>query len=396
MSIDPFLLVFALLGGILASLLPGLHPNSISTILTPWLGSSEAWPLVLVALLGVRLALQFLPSILVSTPVGQTEIGLLPGARMMREGRGLEAVAVCAWATALSVGLALLLSPLLLPILPALFAAVKPWTGYLLVLAAGTLILAEREIKKAGLALVVFLMAGALGAMALNLPLNDPLFALFVGFFTMPALLMGEEREAVGKKQQPQKSMGAVGKDILPFILLGVVFGGLSDLLPGLSTPAQVATLATLAVPLSAPAHFLALVASIEASHTTFAFTSAASTGIARVGVVAMIGQIEPITEAQLPVLLGVFAIAAAVGTGALLVVGKWLMPRWHMLDWKSMSWLLALYLLVMTGLLDGWLGLLVLGMASGLGVLAWRLGVRRTHVMGSLIVPSILHAFGM
>ncbi|VVB57318.1 Tripartite tricarboxylate transporter TctA family protein [uncultured archaeon] len=407
MFIDPLWLAASLIFGIAAGLLPGLHPNSIGAILTPWLGNWESWPLALVVLLGVRLALQFLPSILVGTPAGQTELGMLPGQRMMREGRGLEALAVCGWSVVLAVALALVLSPLLMPILPALFAAVKPWSGYLLVLASAALMLAEiKDGKESGwlgrwrgpaLALFVFLLAAALGWLTLNLPLTDPLFALFVGFFTMPALLSGEEQKAAEKKQQKegQENPAFVVRELLPFILLGVLLGGLSDLLPGLSTPAQVATLATLAVPLAQPAHFLALVASIEASHTTFAFASAASTGIARVGVVAMVGQMQPITPADLPALWGAFAVAAAVGAGALLWIGRWLMPRWHALDWKTLGGLLGLYLAAMVFWLDGAMGLLVMALASAIGMLPVLWGVKRTQVMGSLIGPAILHAFG-
>ena len=407
MSIDPFVLFLSLMFGIGTSLLPGLHPNSIGAILTPWLGNWEAWPLALVALLGVRLGLQFLLSIFLGTPAGQTEIGMLPGQRMMREGRGLEALAVCAWSVLLAVALALLLSPLLMPILPALFAAVKPWTGYLLVLASAALMLAEMREgsgllgrwRRPILALLVFLLAGALGALALGLPLNDPLFALFVGFFTMPMLLAGEEGKAAMEKTQneaPHKPASLLAMDLLPFVLLGVLLGGLSDLLPGLSTPTQMATLATLAVPLAQPAHFLALVASVEASHTTFAFASAASTGIARVGVVAMVGQMQPITPLDLPALWGTFAVSAAAGAGALVFLGGWLLRKWHLLDWKTLSVLLGVYLAGMVFLLDGWMGLLVLALATAIGMLPVLWGVRRTQVMGALILPAILHAFGM
>ena len=305
----------------------------------------------------------------------------------------MEALVICAWSVMLAVALALLLSPFVMPILPALFAAIKPWTGYLLVLASATLILAEREWKRVGLALGVFLLAGALGWITLNLPLNDPLFALFVGFFTMPALLVHEGQGKAGKKK---KSMALVLMDILPFVLLGVLLGGLSDLLPGLSTPAQMATLATMAVPLTQPAHFLALVASIEASHTTFAFASSASAGISRVGVVAMIQQNAAITPLDLPPLWGTFAIAAAIGAGVLVYLGGWLIPRWHLLDWHKLSLLLGVYLAGMIFLLDGWMGLLVLALASAIGILPSMWGVKRTQVMGALIVPAIGHAFGM
>lgn len=406
MAAEPIIVIFSLFAGILISLLPGLHPNSVGAILSPWLGENNAWSIVLVILLGVRLPLQFLPSILVSTPAGQTGIGMLPGARMMREGRGMEAIAICAWAVVLGVGISLLIIPFALPMLPALFAAIKPYVGYLLLAAASALIFSEGG-EKSYYALFVFLLAGALGWLALNLPMSDPLFCLFVGFFTMPALLLGEGKiEAVEQQMKPKSKAKKSCKNcwldfgipnisfmIFPFILLGVILGGLADLLPGMSTPAQIATLATLAVPMRAAEQFLALIASIEASHTAFAFASAASSGVARIGVVAMIEQQSPISAAQLPTLLGAFSLSVAIGAGALVLIGRWIMPRWHIINWDALGILLALYLLIMVFLLDGVLGLLVFGIATAIGTLAWKFEIKRTHVMGSLILPAIIYS---
>ena len=387
--LPPFLLL-----GILISMLPGLHPNSIGAILNPWLSSWSDWPFALVALLGVRMAMQFLPSILVGTPSGETGLGLLPGARMMKEGRGLEALMVCAAAVVIATLAALLLSPFLLPLFPALFASIKPWTGYLLILASAVLIFSEGDAKKAACALMIFTLAAGLGLLTLNLPLLDPLFCLFVGFFTLPALLAPDS--AVRARQKQTKSFPAIALGLLPFIALGILLGGLSDLLPGLSTPAQVATFATLVVPLSVPSQFLALVASIEASHTAFAFSSAASVGIARVGVVAMANQMTPVSISSLPTYLGLYTLSVGVGAAALLFVGRWLIPRWGKLDWPALSRLIGLYLILMVLLNDGLLGLIVLACASAIGLLARRLEVRRTHVMGALIGPAMLNAFGL
>jgi len=394
LCIDFALFIPVYLFGIFASLLPGLHPNSIGALLNPWLSSWPDWPFMLVALLGIRIALQFLPSILVGTPAGETGLGMLPGARMMKEGRGLEALMICACAVVIATLAALALSPFLLPLFPSLFMIIKPWVGYLLVIASAVLICSEGEVKKAGYALLIFALAAALGLLTLNLTLLDPLFCLFVGFFTLPMLF--SPHRLVKPRQKKTDSFPSVSLSLLPFIALGLCLGGLSDLLPGLSTPSQVAAIATLIVPLSAPAHYLALVASIEASHTAFAFSSAASAGVARVGVVAMAEQMTPISMQSLPVYLGTYALSVGIGAAALLILGRWLIPRWSKLDWPALSRLIGLYLILIILLNDGLLGLIVLACATLLGLLTLRLSVRRTHVMGALIGPAILNAFGL
>jgi putative membrane protein len=257
------------------------------------------------------------------------------------------------------------------------------------------LLAAERAAKRIWLAAVVFVLAGALGAVTWNLPLLDPLFALFVGFFTMPALLHGE---GIGKGDEgvKQKTERLHIRPLLPYILLGVVLGGLADLLPGMSTPAQIAVFAALLLPLDQPALFLALVAAIEASHTAFALTSSASVGVARVGVIAMVAQNAPIRPEDLPMLMGVFALAVGVGALALLWLGKRVMRHWQKIDWTTMGRILAAYLVFVIWLNDGWLGLAALSTATAIGMLPAAWGVRRTHVMGALILPAMAHAFGM
>ena len=395
MDIGPLVLLPALLAGIITSLLPGFHPNSIGAILNPWLSSDSAWPLVLVAMLGVRMALQFLPSILLGVPEGDTQISLLPGQRMRKEGRGLQAVAICAFSVVAATAAALLLSPFLMPFLPSLFAAVKPWTGYLLLVAVAALLMAERDSRRIALAAAVFVLAGALGLVTWNLPLLDPLFALFVGFFTMPVLLHGE---GIGKEDDgvAQKEGQLHIRPLLPYILLGVVLGGLADLLPGMPTPAQIAVFAALLVPVDEPAFFLALVAAIEASHTAFALTSSATAGVSRVGAIAMVAQNSPIRPEDLPVLMGVFALSVGVGALALLWLGKKVMGHWQTIDWTVLARLLACYLVFVIWLNDGWLGLAALATATAIGMLPAAWGVRRTHVMGALILPAMAHAFGM
>ncbi len=411
-------LVLALVLGLLAGLLPGLHPNSVGAILINALGNDPVLPFVLVFMLGMHSVLEFLPSIFLGVPDADTEISVLPGRRMFLEGKATEAMLICAVSAVLAAGGALLLSPMTMAVLPAIFVAVKPWTGWLLVAAVAALLLSEwkREknkndmaaqsevllgkIKHVGLALLVFVLAGALGSMALNGPMPDPLFALFVGFFTMPTLLgTGEEAKADGAggpaeiRQQP---VHLLKLDFLPFVLVGLVLGGLADLLPGISTPAQIAVFASLLVPVEDARHFIALVAAIAASHAAFALTAAASIGVTRVGAVALANSVMPIRAGDLPLLMGAFALAVGLGALVMMGLGQKLARYWKEIDLKMLGRLLAVYLVCAVGLTDGWMGLAVLATATAIGVLPLLWGVRRTHVMGAIIGPSLLHAFGI
>ena len=218
----------------------------------------------------------------------------------------------------------------------------------------------------------------------------------------MPTLLHGDRIGGDGgeDKRGGKKRSGQPGNvffhPLLPYILLGVCLGGLADLLPGMSTPAQIAVFAAVLLPLGEPAAFLALVASIEASHTAFALTSSATVGVARVGVVAMVASISPIRPESLPLLMGMFALSVGVGALALLWIGKRAMAHWSSIDWTMLARLLSVYLVLAIFLNDGLPGVIVLASATAIGMLPGAWHVRRTHVMGALILPAMLHAFGM
>ncbi len=239
----------------------------------------------------------------------------------------------------------------------------------------------------------MFILAWALGQIALNMALGDPLFPLFVGFFTMPMLLAPAGRVHDAPAQTEPRG---VGMDILPFILMGILFGALADLLPGISTPAQIALFVSLFISVREAGHFLALVASIEASHSVFALTSAAAVGVARVGTVAMAQAAVPITPPVLPSFFGAFLLSVALGALAAIFTGRLISRHWHSFDWRAFSTLIAAYLVFMVWLNAGLAGLAVLATASAIGALPILWNVRRTQVMGSLIGPSMTYAFGL
>ncbi|MFH1095520.1 MAG: tripartite tricarboxylate transporter permease [Candidatus Micrarchaeota archaeon] len=392
MPISPLILSASLLFSLAVGLLPGLHPNSIGAILGNFLAGPGDWPFFLIILLGGRMVLQFLPSIFLGIPDGEIQATVLPGQRMFMQGRAGEAMLICAFSAVAATLAAVFLSPFLLPFLPAAFSSVKPFTGPILLLAALISILVEKDDEKRVKSAVVFSLAWALGQIVLGMAMVDPLFPLFVGFFTMPMLL-----SPVGqvKEPPPQTKPLGVGIDILPCLLLGVLLGALADLLPGISTPAQIALFASLFISIQEARHFLALVASIEASHSVFALTSSAAVGVARVGAVAMAQAATPITPSVLPSFLGAFLLSVALSALAAIFIAQEIAKHWHSIDWHAFSALIAAYLILMVLLNGGPAGLAVLVTASAIGALPILWGVRRTQVMGSLVGPSMVYAFG-
>lgn len=378
-------LVFALFAGFL----PGMHPNSIGAIMVEMFGAAQWLPVALMLLLGAHISCEFFASIFMGVPDSETEVSALPGVRMMMDGRGREAAMVVAFSVVAATVAAIALTPVANVTMPMLMEIIEPNTHIILIFAAMLLIGVERKIGRMAKALVIFALAVALGQLAFSLQIRDALFPMFVGFFTIPGIMLSSHGKMIDVKQQEAKL--AIDADLLIPIAVGVLLGGLADLLPGISTPAQIAVFATLLIPIDDAKRFMALASSIAASHAVFAITAASSIGKARVGAVALANGIEPINNANVAVLMFAFALAVGAGAFVLLVASKWAAKHIKDIDFDSAGKLLAAYLVAAVFLVSGLPGILILLTATSIGCLPILWGVRRTHVMGGIIGPSVV-----
>ena len=90
--------------GIFSGLMPGIHSNTISSVLSTLPIPPEMFGYLIVAVLGAHLLFQFLPSIFLSIPDDTVVASVLPGHRLALAGRGREAVTICAASTLAAAG----------------------------------------------------------------------------------------------------------------------------------------------------------------------------------------------------------------------------------------------------------------------------------------------------
>ena len=268
------------------------------------------------------------------------------------------------------------------------YAAINPHTGAILIAASLFLLASEREIGRILLAAFVFLLAGALGAATMQAGVEDSLFPAFSGLFAASGILLS----FTSKKSVPPQEGGKTKLDFIWYVAAGVLLGALSDLLPGMAAPAQIAIFASVFIVSDDARKFLALIASIAASHAVFAFAALVSIGKAREGALAVLNGVAPVNAGDLPVLAGVLLLSIGVSAFLLLRLAKHA-DRLQKFGMKSVNLGILAYLLCAVAIISGGEGLLVFATATAIGLLPPLLGIRRTHVMGLIIVPSILLA---
>lgn len=377
------LIILALFLGLLTGLIPGLHPNTLTSVLLSLNIVSPDLPFAIIAMFAVHSIIAYIPSIFLGIPDSTVVLSVLPGHRMAMKGKGLEALTVMVVSAIFAVLICITLFPVSQALYPIVFPAIQPYLFHILIIASSILVLRSRNPLGA---LLIFILAGVIGKQAFSLGLPDPFLPLFTGMFAMAAIFTYSNA-----KLPEQKLPKRIDLSILKFAALGVFLGWIADLLPGISSPAQVAAFASIMIPFTGVA-YLATIASIGVSESVFAFSTASTLGKARIGAIAEASSITPIQDALLPY-LSVFIIGIAFAC-ILVYIFRPKIGEISKINFSIMNTMLAIYLILIIFLIDSLPGLMLFFVATALGYLCIRMNVERTILMGSIIVPTILILF--
>lgn len=368
--------------GILSGLIPGLHSNTIISILSSFGFTPEDLSLIILAVFPIHMIVSFIPSIFFGIPEQGTVVAVLPGQRMVLEGKGLTALKIVLFSSLFAALLSVALFYPSLIAFPIIYSTIRPYIGPILLVFSVLFLLRTRNIL---LSAFIFLTAGLLGLYSLNAGLTDGFLPLFSGMFAMGAILNYKKSKLPAQKDEP------IDGSFLKFTVLGVIVGFAADLLPGIGSPSQVATFLTIFLPMNTLG-YLAAISSISMSEAVFSFATSASIDKSRMGATAMLAEHLPIAD-NLVFVLVVFLLSIAIAAAIVYALRKHI-GKLARLDFSRFNLLLAAYLVAIVFILDGFIGLVILTLASVLGFITVRLGVERTTLMGAIVVPTLLLLF--
>jgi TctA family transporter len=369
-------------------LAPLAHTNLALELLPPPSGPPGAVYSAAVAF--SHASFEALPAVFLGVPSAAFAAGALPAHALALQGRGREALELTLNSLASSALLALALAPLSLALVPALYPLVRPHTPLLLLGLVLALAATEGRPRAALASLLVFALSGLLGVLALATPLvrGDALFALLTGLFGLPALL-----GALGTRTAPVPGAPDGGtRPPLRWLLAGVLAGALSGLVPAVSGT-MLSALLFLALE-GSPRAFLAVNASLAGSRLLYDALATQTLGKARSGAAAAFAAGLPPGDSP-----GV-ALALAGGVAALLLAAALAravaVPFARLAQGRDTAALSHAGVFAAALLAVAWRagpeGLLVAAAGAAIGALPLLLGVKRSHAMGCLVLPSVLH----
>lgn len=398
-STDPSILLVAyvvtgLAAGTASGLTPGLHANNFALVLA---GIAPALPGPRLAVGAAMLAagvvhtfLDIVPALALGVPDAAMAASALPGHKLVLAGRGREALVLSALGSGLAVILAV---PLAIPITEAMVAAYPTIRAHLPIVLAGVvvfLLATEPTIRRALVGAIAFLASAALGAVVLPaglsgpLPVGGPLAPLFAGLFGAPILLDAMDGDGVPPQEDAKLQLSR--GDLSVTALAGTGAGALVGYLPGVSA-AVAAVIALPAVPGRSGARgFIVATSGANTATAVFALFALVALGTPRTGVLIAVSSID--APLNLPVLLAVVAVGAAVGFTLVLTIGGRYLSVVGSVDPRRLSVAVIGLLIALSFLLAGPVGVLAFFAATVIGLIPQRAGARRVHLMGVLIGP--------
>jgi len=380
-------------------LIPGVHINLVSIILLSSSGYllGFATPLSLaIFIISMSVTHSFLdsiPSIFLGAPDAAQALSVLPGHRMLLEGKGFEAVKLTVIGSMLCLILTIFFIPIMIPILPAIYEFIKPYIGWILVFVVTYMILKTRGLNNKIWSAFVFFFAGALGIVVLNFPnLDQPLFPMLSGMFGVSTLLLSLTAKVNVPIQVIEETIVISKLRMIKALIAAVFSGSLTGIFPGLGA-AQAAIIAIQMVGNIGMHAFMILIGGINTVNFIFSLATLYAIEKARNGAVIVVMEIlKDVNVWQLTVLLASVLIAGSIATFLALKIAKGFAKVITKLNYNYMCYSVIGLIFVMVGFFSGWWGLLILVISTGVGIIPAVVGVGRNNAMGCLMLPVILY----
>lgn len=404
MLIEIILFLFlGLVAGTITGLVPGIHINLVGVTLVALSASilSSISPIYItvfiVSMAITHTFIDFIPSIFLGCPDTDTELSILPGHELLKQGKGYEAIMLTAYGSLAAVfGLVLIVFPS--KILIDLFYGFLT-KGYvmpaLLSIVAISLILLEKQKLQA---ILVFILTGALGFIVLNLNVKEPLLPLLSGLFGASMLITSMKTKVKIPKQKIDKDsvkLKKIKKPLISAFIGSLIASPISSFLPGLGS-GQAAVIGNL-ISKSDRRGFLILLGSTNTLVMGFSFVAFYFISRTRTGAATAIAEI--VGNFSIEILILILITILISGTIAFFLT-KFLAEKmskiFTKINYTKLSLIVLIFLSFLILIVSKPIGLLILITSTITGIYCISFNVKRTNMMGCLLIPTIIFYLGI
>ena len=396
--------------GTITGMIPGIHVNTAgailfasSTFLLTFL-SPEFLCVIMVAMSIAHALIEFVPSMLLGVPQEGTATSILPGHRMVLQGRSKEVIRIVSVGGFGAIIVTILMLPIFAIALPIMHDISKPFTWMILLFASIYLTYKLTGTRRDFIwSLLLFVLSGILGWIIFQTPISSgvSLMCTFSGLFGISTILFSLNDSSSIPHQNPFYELDL---DFNKFksIFAGGITGAILGFLPGFG-PAQGTVIAQAASGANDnddddTVNFLLATSGLNVSDCLFSLIAIYIIGNPRSGIaVYMSYLISEMTLNHLAIFIFASLIAVSVSLVLSLKLGDSFSRLMSGVDYKKLSigviLLQILILYVFIFYYRAPLGYMTLALitSTAMGMLPHYIGVGKSHLMGVLIIPAIV-----
>jgi len=406
--------IIGVLCGVLTGLIPGIHVNMVGAFIfasSSFLLATYSPEVLCVFLISMAIShalLEFIPSMFLGVPEEGTVLSILPGHKLLLEGRGKEAVRLAAAGGFGAILITVVLLPIFIILLPAVYGQIKPYIWILLVIITIFMFIRLNNNLKSFLwSVVLFLFSGIMGYIMLNSPVssNVSLLCIFTGLFGVSTLIYSLQQRSFVPTQNRFHHF-KINSDILRGIFAGGVAGSILGFLPGFG-PAQGSLIAQELIGggdfENNNESFITALSGVNTADTLFSLVMIFLIGNPRSGIAVYVKNILQNFDFN-HMLFFVFTALTAVSISVFLCLklGDIVSELIEKINYRKLSCFVITFMSLLVVGFALWYRanlffmLLAYVTAVALGLLPHYLGVNKSNLMGVLIVPAIVVYFNI
>jgi putative membrane protein len=251
------------------------------------------------------------------------------------------------------------------------------------------------EKNKKILTLIIVLISGFLGYAALNLNLNDPLLPLLTGLFGSSSLVTSITKKTLLPKQEIISIKAILEKiqfsSFLKPISASLIASPICSFLPALGS-SQASTIGSYIIGELDRKEFIILVGIVNTLVMSLSFIILYSVNKSRTGsAVAISKLLQPLSQSDIAlitlsiIISGIFAFTLSI------FIAKYFSKIITKISYTKLSIFILIFLTLMIAISSGVIGLIIYLTSTFLGISCILIMVRRTSLMGCLLIPTIL-----
>lgn len=386
-------IISSLLGiivGTITGLIPGLHINLVATILTASFIATInplAAAIFIASLAITHTILDFIPSIFLGAAEEDTFLSTLPGHEMLKQGKGYEAAAIAMIGALTGIAIGSLGIFILIPSIKFFSDFSQQYIPWILLIIILYVSFREEKIIPS---ILVLILSGFLGFLTFHLPIEEPLLPILSGMFGISGLITSLDKKItippqsitklkeinLENKEKIKSTIGAIIASI-PFSFLPALGAGYGSLIVSEVTSVSRKT-------------FLFLNGLMNSSVMILSFSVAIILGKTRTGAAAAISQLAGIDS--LYTILSYSLISGCIAT----IFGIWIAKKSSRLisnaPYRKISLAVIVLITIVVSIISGPSGIIVFLTSTFLGIFTIRSNIKRSNLMGALVVPTIIY----